>query len=127
MPLDIETEKIATSIVDCAFKVHKRLGAGLLEKVYEQCLIYELKKAGLACQTQLPITLNYDDLIIEDAFRIDILVEDKVVIEIKAVERLHESAEAQILSYLSMSHKKLGFLINFKVRFIKNGITRFVM
>lgn len=126
MPLDIETEKIATIIVDCAFKVHQRLGAGLLERVYEQCLLYELRKSGLACKSQHPVTITYDDLLIEDAFRMDILVEDKVVIEVKAVEKMHESADAQLLSYLTMSQKRLGFLINFKVRFIKQGITRLV-
>lgn len=126
MPLSPETEKIATIIVDCAFKVHQKLGAGLLEKVYERCLIHELEKAGLACQSQLPIAITYDDLEFEEAFRLDILVEDKVIIEVKAVERLHESADAQLLSYLRMSGKQLGFLINFKVRLVKNGITRFV-
>lgn len=126
MPLDNETEKIATTIVDCAYKVHQKLGAGLLERVYEQCLLHELRKAGLACQSQLPITITYDDLIIKEAFRLDILVEEKIIIEVKAVEKLHESADAQLLGYLTMSNKRLGFLINFKVRFIKNGITRFV-
>jgi GxxExxY protein len=118
MALDTETERIATIIVDCAYKVHQRLGAGLLEKVYEQCLIYEMKKIGLECQFQLPITISYDKLTIEDAFRLDILVENKVIIEVKAVEKLHESAEAQLLSYLTMTGKRLGFLINFKVKYI---------
>ncbi|MES2559624.1 MAG: GxxExxY protein [Bacteroidota bacterium] len=126
MPLDEETEKIATTIVDCAYKVHKKLGPGLLEKVYEQCLVYELRKAGLNCKTQLPIAVQYENLLIQDAFKLDILVEDKVVIEMKAVERMHESVDAQLLSYLTMTGKRLGFLINFKVRFIRQGITRFV-
>ena len=126
MPLDDETEKIATVIVDCAYKVHKKLGAGLLEKIYEECLLYELRKAGLECKSQIPVTITYDALVIKDAFRLDILVEDKIIIETKAVEKLHESADAQILSHLAMSNKRLGFLLNFRVRFIKNGITRFV-
>jgi GxxExxY protein len=125
MPLSPETERIATTIVDCAFKVYQKLGAGMLERVYEQCLVHELAKRGLTCKVQLPIAISYDDRLIEDAFRLDVLVEDQVVIEIKAVEKLHESCDAQILSYLTMSKKRLGFLINFEVRFIKQGITRF--
>lgn len=126
MPLDNETDRIATIIVDCAYKVHKKLGPGLLEKVYEQCLVFELNKSGLNCKTQLPVTIEYETLIIPDAFKLDILVEDKIILEIKAVERMHESADAQLLSYSTMTGKRLGFLINFKVRFIKQGITRFV-
>src|SRR6478609_8142893 len=115
MPLDAETERIATIIVDCAFKVHKRLGPGMLEKVYEKCLIYELQQVGLSCESQLPVAIEYDNLLITDAFRLDVLVEQKVIIEIKAVEKLHESSDAQILSHLAMRRKRLGFLINFKV------------
>lgn len=98
----------------------------MLEKVYEQCLVHELTQKGLSCKVQLPVSIKYDDLTIEDAFRLDILVENEVIIELKAVEKLHESADTQILSHMAMSHKQLGFLINFRVRLIKQGITRFV-
>ena len=127
MSLDYETERIAKIIVDCAFKVHTKLGPGLLERVYEVCLLHELRKTGLKCQSQIPITINYDGIELEEAFRADILVEEKVLIELKALEQLHSSTEAQVLSYLRLTSKRLALLINFRTKYIKNGITRYVI
>lgn len=123
--MEQELEKLATIIVNASFNVHKKLGPGLLEKVYETCLIHELKKAGLKIKSQVPVQINYDEIQFDEGFRLDILVEDKVIIEIKAVEKLHDVYEAQLLSYLKLTNLRLGFLINFKVRLFKNGITRF--
>jgi len=123
--MEQEIEKLATIIVNSSFNVHKTLGPGLLEKVYEACLIHELKKAGLNIKSQVPVQINYDGIIFDEGFRIAILVEDKIILELKAVEKIHDVYEAQLLSYLKLTKLKLGFLINFKVRLFKNGITRF--
>lgn len=118
--------ELSKIIVDCAFKVHKNLGPGLLESSYEECLMYELIKAGLFIEKQKALPLVYEEVKLEVGYRIDILVENKVVIEIKAVEVLNDVHLAQILTYLKLSGCKLGLLINFNVSLIKNGIKRVV-
>ena len=117
---------ISRIIVGCALKVHKALGPGLLESAYEECLYYELQKAGLNVQKQKPLPLVYEDVRLEIGYRVDLLVEEKVIIEIKAVEALNDVHLAQILTYLKLSDCKLGLLINFNVSLIKNGIRRVV-
>ena len=112
-------------IVNCAFKVHTQLGPGLLEKVYETCLAHELKKAGLGVRRQLDIPITYDGLEFDEGFRLDLLVEEKVIVEIKAIDAVNPIWEAQIISHLKLMDKKLGFLINFNVPLIKKGIRRF--
>ncbi|MCO5268224.1 MAG: GxxExxY protein [Brumimicrobium sp.] len=121
----IENE-IATIILDQAFKIHRELGPGLLESVYERCLEYELIEAGLDVQTQVPVRMNYKEIIFDQGFRMDLLVENKVIIELKAVEKLAPVHYAQTLTYLKMTDLKLGLLLNFNVKLMKEGIHRVV-
>ena len=116
--------KIATSILDQAFKTHTELGPGLLESVYEKCLQYELIQAGHTAETQVPVPMNYKTIRFEAGFRIDLLVDNKVLVEIKAIENLAPVHFAQTLTYLKMSNLKLGLLINFNNKFLKDGIHR---
>lgn len=121
-----EIEHIATEIVDAAFRVHSRLGPGLLESVYETCLAFELQKRHLSVRRQVDIPIQYDSMRLEGAFRVDLIVADLILVEIKAVEKHNPLYDAQLLTYLKLSNKKLGFLINFNVKIIKDGIKRVV-
>lgn len=112
---DKETDRVASEIVDSAFKVHKALGPGLLESVYEACLVHELKQRGLKVENQVPVPINYAGLKLDAALRLDLLVQDCVLVELKSVERLIPLYEAQVLSYLKLTQKRLGLLINFNV------------
>ncbi|HCE44857.1 MAG TPA: GxxExxY protein [Lentisphaeria bacterium] len=118
--------EIAKLILDAAFEVHRRLGPGLFESVYESILSYELNKKGLKVQRQVPIKLSYDDLIFDEGFKADIIVEEKVIIELKSVEDLHPVHKKQLLTYLRVSGMKLGLLINFNESLLKNGLVRIV-
>ncbi|MCF6346877.1 MAG: GxxExxY protein [Flavobacteriaceae bacterium] len=118
--------EISKIIFDCALKVHKALGPGLLESSYEECLYYELMKSGLKVQKQKSLPLIYEEVKLDIGYRIDLIVDDKVIIELKAVEALNDVHLAQILTYLKLSDCKLGMLINFNVTLIKNGIRRVV-
>ncbi len=118
--------EISKIIFDSALKVHKSLGPGLLESAYEECLYYELKKTNLLVEKQKPLPLIYEDVKLEIGYRVDIMVNKKVIIELKAVETLNDVHLAQILTYLKLSDCKLGMLINFNVSKIKNGIKRVV-
>lgn len=118
--------EISKIIFDCALKIHKNLGPGLLESAYEECLFYELKKYGLNVEKQKALPLIYEEVKLEIGYRIDIIVENKVIIEVKSVEALNDVHLAQVLTYLKLSDCKLGMLINFNVAFIKNGIRRVV-
>ena len=118
--------EISKIIFNCALKVHKALGPGLLESSYEECLYYELKKSGLKVQKQKVLPLIYEEVKLDIGYRIDLIVESKVIIELKAVEALNDVHLAQILTYLKLSGCKLGMLINFNVTLIKNGIRRVV-
>ena len=126
-PVSQREEAVATHIVHAAYTVHKHLGPGLLEKVYETCFCHELKKLGLDFQRQLEIPIVYDGLIFDEALRLDVLVEDLVICELKAVDQLNSVWEAQVLSHLKLTGKRLGFLINFNVPLIKSGIRRFIL
>lgn len=127
-PLSENDEELATSIVDIAFKIHKALGPGMLESVYEQCFCFELKKRGIDFKKQQFIDIVYDDeLLMQDALKADILVGDRIIVELKAQEVPHPIWEAQLLSYLRLRNLRLGFLINFHVLLIKNGIKRFIL
>jgi GxxExxY protein len=117
-------DEIASVIVDCAFKVHTKLGPGLLESAYEACLSHELKKRGLKVDRQIPQPVHYDDIIIDVGYRLDLLVNDSIIIELKAVENVLPIHQAQLMTYLRLSEKTLGFLINFNTVLIKNGIKR---
>jgi GxxExxY protein len=120
-------EFLAKEIVDCCFKVHTKLGPGLLERVYEVCFCHELTKKGVPWLRQLDIPINYDGLVFDEGLRLDVLVDDLVICELKAKDELNPVWEAQILSHLKLTGKKLGFLINFNVPLIKDGIRRFRM
>ncbi len=125
MPTERE-EIIGKAIVNASFKVHKELGPGLLERVYEICLAHELKKAGFEVSRQVNIPVVYDGLVFDEGLRLDLLVEDLVVVEIKAVDLVNPVWQAQIISHLKLTNKNLGYLINFNVPLIKNGIKRFI-
>jgi GxxExxY protein len=119
-------EEIARVIVNSAFKVHKELGPGLLEKVYEACLAYEIEKAGLIVKRQVDIPIIYDGIQLNEKLRLDLIVENFVIVETKAVEIVNPVWQAQIISHLRLTNNELGFLINFNVPLIKNGIKRFI-
>ncbi len=118
--------QIGTIILDCAFKVHKELGPGLLESTYQACLVYELNKKSLSLEVEKTLPVIYDGIKLEAGYRIDILVENKVIIELKSVESLNDVHLAQILTYLKLADKRLGYLINFNVKYLKQGIKRVV-
>jgi GxxExxY protein len=123
----IMTENELSRIVfDCALKVHQNLGPGLLESAYEECLFYELKKTGVEVQKQKALPLIYEEVKLDIGYRIDIIVENKLILEIKSVEVLNDVHFAQLLTYLKLTNCKLGMLINFNVDLIKNGIKRVV-
>ncbi len=125
-PRVMTENEIGKIVVDSAIRVHKSLGPGLLESAYEACLAYEIQKTGLNVQTQAGLPLKYEDVLLDVGYRVDILIEKKVVLELKAVAKLLPIHEAQILSYLKLSDCKLGFLLNFNVYRMKDGIRRFV-
>ncbi|MGZ4042633.1 MAG: GxxExxY protein [Bacteroidia bacterium] len=118
--------EISKLVFDSALKVHQNLGPGLLESAYEECLFYELKKTGLKVEKQKALPLVYEDIKLEIGYRIDLLIEDKFIIEVKSVEALNDVHLAQVLTYLKLSNCKLGMLINFNVSLIKNGIRRVI-
>ena len=117
---------IAKEIVDAAFRIHTTLGPGLLESVYRSVLVYELERRGLRTVTEQPIPVVYDSVQIATGFRADLVVEDKVIVEIKSVEVVAPVHKKQLLTYLRLADKRLGLLINFHVALIKDGITRIV-
>jgi GxxExxY protein len=122
----MEINKITQKIIGCAIEVHRYLGPGLLEPAYEECLAFELKKAGLEIKRQIPTPVVYKDVKLDCGYRIDILVESIVVIELKVVDEINPVHEAQTLTYMKFSNKTVGLLINFNVTVLKNGIRRFV-
>jgi GxxExxY protein len=122
-----EIERIATAIVDSAFKIHTRLGPGLLESAYRTVMIYELTKRGFEVAFEVPVPVVYDDVKLDAGYRLDLLVNGSVIIEMKAVEKIHPVHEAQLLTYLKLTGLRLGFLINFNTKLIKDGIKRMVL
>ena len=121
-----EYDIIGKKIVDAAYNVHRNLGPGLLEKVYEICFCHELEKRNLKYSRQVDIPIVYDNLVFDEGLRLDVLVEDKIICEIKAVELVNPVWEAQILSHLKLTNKRLSYLINFNVVNIGQGIKRFI-
>ena len=118
--------EIASIVFESALKVHKRLGPGLLESAYEECMFYELKKKNLKVEKQKALPLIYDEVRLDIGYRLDLIIEDKFIVEIKAVESLNDIHLAQILTYLRLSDCKLGMLINFNVTLLKNGVKRVI-
>ena len=127
VPLSQREEEIAKSIVEAAYRVHRALGPGLLEGVYEVCFCYELTKQGYHIRQQVVVPVVYDGIVFEEALRLDVLVEELVICELKAVEKMEPVYQAQLLSYLKLTSKRLGFLINFNVPIIKQGIKRMII
>lgn len=121
----MQINDITGQIIDAAMKVHTRLGPGLLESSYEACLAYELTKRGLRVKVQLPQPVIYDEVKLDVGYRLDLLVEDAVIIKLKAVETVLPVHRAQIITYLKLSDKRVGLLINFNVTRLKDGIERF--
>ncbi len=127
LPLSKEEERLGQEIVDAAFAVHQALGPGLLERIYEVCFCHELAKRGISFQRQVPVPIVYDGIRFEEGLRLDVLVEDLVICELKAVETFNPVYIAQLLTQLKLTGKRLGFLINFNVPVIKEGIKRVVL
>lgn len=123
--LSEEEENIGKAIVNAAYKIHKELGPGLLEKVYEVCMAHELSKAGFSVQRQIDIPIVYDGISFNEGLRLDILVNELVIAELKAVETVNPVWQSQVISHLKMTGLRLGYLINFNVSMIKEGIKRF--
>jgi GxxExxY protein len=126
LPLDPVTNKLSGQMVDAAFQVHRELGPGLIESVYEHCFAAELRHRGIAFVRQAPIQIIYRDVSLDAGLRLDFLVENVIVLELKAVEELHPVHSAQLLSYLRLANKPLGLLINFNVIRIRDGIERII-
>ncbi len=122
----MELNDITGQVVDGAIKIHSALGPGLLESAYEACLAYELRKRGLIVRSQVPLPVRYEEVLVEVGYRIDLLVAESVIVELKSVDQIAAIHKAQLLSYLKLSGKKVGLLINFNVELLKNGITRLV-
>ncbi|MDX8340185.1 GxxExxY protein [Draconibacterium sp. IB214405] len=118
--------QITEQIIGCAIKVHRNLGPGLLESAYQECLFYELKKAGLKVQKEKPLPLVYEDVKLECGYRLDLLVEDKIIVEVKSVETLNDIHLAQVLTYLKLNNSKIGLLINFNVLQLIKGVKRVI-
>jgi len=126
-PVSPELDRIAKAIVESVFAVHKALGAGLLENVYEICFCHELTKRGLKFQRQVVVPIVYDGIRFEESLRLDVLVEDCIICELKAVDVMQPVFKAQLLSQMKLANKRLGFLINFNVPLIKDGIERLII
>jgi len=125
-PIPEKTEMVGKCILNSAFKVHSALGPGLLESTYEACLAYEILENQLQVQTQVALPISYQKITIELGYRIDMLVENCVIVELKAVERLIPLYEAQLLTYMKLSNIRLGYILNFNTTRLKNGIRRMV-
>jgi GxxExxY protein len=126
-PIPPEVELVGEKMLDAAFKVHTNLGPGLLESVYEACLAYEIRKNGMAVETQVALPVIYDGVQVEAGLRIDMLVEKCVIVELKSVDNMIPVFEAQLLTYLKLANYRLGYLINFNVAHLRNGFKRMVI
>lgn len=126
-PIPAEVERVGKNVLDAAYRVHSALGPGLLESVYETCLVHEIRASGLNVETQVAVPVTYKDMRLEGGLRLDLLVEKCVIVEIKAVETMNPVYEAQLLTYLRLTGTRLGFLINFTVPHLKDGIKRMIV
>ncbi len=126
-PLTAQEEHLAKEIVDCAYTVHRAIGPGLLESIYEACMCHELEKRSIPYDRQVVVPIIYDGIEFNEGFRLDILVDKLVICEIKSVETMIPVFKAQLLSYMRLTQKRLGFLVNFNVPIIKYGIERLIL
>jgi len=122
-----EEQELTGKILKCAYEIHSALGPGLLEKVYEECLSYELVANGLYVRRQLELPVIYKDIVIESGYKIDLIIENKIILELKAVAELHPIHTAQLFTYMKLSGCKIGYLINFNVESLKEGIKRYLI
>jgi GxxExxY protein len=122
----MKEDQITEKIIQCAIKVHSRLGPGLLESAYQECLFYELRKAGLKVEKEKALPLVYDDVKLDCGYRIDLFVESQIVVELKSVDAFHDIHLAQTLTYLKLAKKRVGLMINFNVEQLRYGIKRVV-
>ena len=120
-------DELSCSVIGKAVEVHKALGPGLLESAYEQCLAYELSAAGIFLERQYPVSIKYKEVTMDCGYRVDLLVDGTLIVELKSVDALSGIHEAQLLTYMKLANKKTGLLINFNVRLLKDGIRRFVL
>jgi GxxExxY protein len=127
VPVSVEVDEVAGAVVDAAFRVHQVLGPGLLESVYETCLAHELKQRGHKVETQISLPVVYDGIRLDAGLRLDMLIADAVIVEIKSVERMNPVYEAQLLTYLKLTGLRVGLLVNFNVPVIRDGIKRIVL
>ncbi|MCD6135769.1 GxxExxY protein [Candidatus Bipolaricaulota bacterium] len=123
----MEFDELSSRVIGCALEVHRELGPGLLESTYEQCLAHELKLNGIRFELQHPLPVEYKGVRLDCGYRVDVLVEDKLIIELKSVEQIKSIHEAQLLTYMRLAGVGIGLLINFNVMKLKNGIKRFVL
>lgn len=121
-----EEEQVASAIVDATYQVHSQLGPGLLESVYVRCLAYELRKQGFVVETEVPVPIRYDGVSLDEGYRLDLLVNRRVIVEVKSVEKLNPIHPLPTKTYIRLMDLRLGFLINFNVRLIKDGIKRII-
>jgi GxxExxY protein len=126
-PIPLEVEAIGKKILDAAYTVHTALGPGLLESVYEACLAYQAGVQGVAVETQVAVPVKYQSVLVETGLRLDLCAERLVIVELKSVETMHPLYEAQLLTYLRITGCRLGYLINFNVKHLKDGIKRMVL
>ncbi len=119
-------DQMSRRIIGAAIEVHRHLGPGLLESAYQSCLAFELKQRGLRVEEQKPLPVTYKDVKLDSGYRLDLVVEDEVIVEVKAIEKLLPIHDAQLLSYLRLAHKKVGLLLNFHVPVLKDGLKRIV-
>ncbi|MGZ8929110.1 MAG: GxxExxY protein, partial [Methylobacter sp.] len=124
---DMEFDNLSRQVIGCAIEVHKTLGPGLLESTYEHCLAHKLYLAELSHPVQKPLPVNYKGIVLDCGYRLDLVVENKLVVELKSVEKLQKTHEAQILTYMKLTGLNVGLLINFNESILKNGIKRFVL
>jgi GxxExxY protein len=125
--MNVEFDDLSNRVLGCAIEVHRELGPGLLESTYEQCLAYELNKAGIPFKIQQPISVSYEEIKLDCGYRFDLFVDDRLIIELKSVEQLLKIHEAQLLTYMKLATIRIGLLINFNVQILKKGIKRFVL
>ena len=123
----MEFDELSNRVIGCAIEVHRELGPGLLESTYEQCLAHELSKNDISFKLQHPLPVIYKSVRIDCGYRIDLLVEDKLILELKSVEQIKDVHTAQLLTYMKLAHIKTGLLINFNTELLKQGIKRFVL
>jgi len=123
----MKVDDLSNKVIGCAIEVHRELGPGLLESTYEQCLAYELNRASILFRIEVNLPVQYKEVALDCGYRIDVLVDDRLIVELKSVDQLLKVHEAQILTYMKLADVRTGLLINFNVELLKNGIKRFVL